>query len=138
MAGSSFAETEAFTQGLAVRREVLGDAHVDRSLERAEQDPFLQPIQQLATEYAWGAIWTRPGLERKTRSFLALAYLAALGRHSEFRGHVAGALNNGATREEICEVLLQSAAYCGLPVALESTRIAKEVLDELGARALRQ
>jgi 4-carboxymuconolactone decarboxylase len=133
MAGSGFRPTEAFTQGVAVRREVLGDAHVTESLNRAEDDPFLLPVQQLATEYAWGAIWTRPGLERKTRSFLAIAYLVALGKHSEFRGHVVGAINNGATREEICEVLLQSAAYCGLPVALESTRIAKEVLDEIGA-----
>jgi 4-carboxymuconolactone decarboxylase len=133
MAGSSFRQTEAFTRGLALRREVLGDTHVDRSLAAADQDPFLLPIQQLATEYAWGSIWARPGLERKTRSFLALAYLAALGRHSEFRGHVSGAVNNGATREEICEVLLQAAAYCGLPAALESTRIAKEVLDEIGA-----
>jgi 4-carboxymuconolactone decarboxylase len=133
MAESKFRHTETFTQGLAVRREVLGDAHVERSLNRAQQDPFLLPVQQLATEYAWGAIWTRPGLERKTRSFLALAYLAALGKHDEFRTHVVGAVNNGATREEICEVLLQAAVYCGLPVALESTRIAKEVLDQIGA-----
>jgi 4-carboxymuconolactone decarboxylase len=133
LAASRFRRTGAFTQGLAVRREVLGDAHVERSLNRAEADPFLLPIQQLATEYAWGAIWSRPGLERKTRSFLALAYLAALGKHDEFRTHVVGAVNNGATREEICEVLLQAAAYCGLPVALESTRIAKEVLDEIEA-----
>src|SRR6185369_3341641 len=113
MGGSRFRRTKAFTQGLVVRRQVLGNAYVDDSLKRAEHDPFLRPIQQLATEYAWGAIWTRPGLERKTRSFLALAYLVALGKHSEFRGHVVGAVNNGATREEICEVLLQAAAYCG-------------------------
>ena len=127
---SDFEETEFFRRGLALRREVLGDEHVDRSLRRAQKDPFLAPIQQAATEYGWGRIWSRPGLPRKTRSFLSMAFLAAGGKHDEFKAHVRGAINNGATPEEITEVLLQAAVYCGFPVALECFRLAKEILDE--------
>ena len=118
-------------RGRTVRSEVLGDAHVTRSLERGEQDPFLLPIQQLATEFGWGQVWSRPGLARKTRSFLSMAFLAAGGKHEEFKTHVRGAINNGASREEITEVLIQAAVYCGFPVALECFRLAKTVLDEV-------
>lgn len=133
MAQQHFDENPTFTQGLAIRREVLGEAHVGRSLQTALDDPFLIPIQQMATEYGWGYVWSRPGLPRKTRSFLSLAFLAALGKHAEFRTHVRGAVHNGATREEISEVLMQAALYCGVPVGLECFRLAKEVLDEMEA-----
>jgi len=119
-------------RGLRLRREVLGDAHVDRSLAKAAGDPLLQPVQDLVTEYGWGAVWARPGLERKVRSFLSITCLAAMGKPDELRAHLRGAVNNGATREEIREVLLHAGVYCGMPVALECTRIAKEVLDEMG------
>jgi 4-carboxymuconolactone decarboxylase len=119
-------------RGLRLRREVLGDDHVDRSLARAGEDPMLGPVQDLVNEFGWGAVWARPGLERKVRSFLSIACLAAMGKPDELRAHLRGAVNNGATREEIREVILHAGVYCGLPVALECTRIAKEVLDELG------
>ncbi len=123
-----------FQRGLEVRKAVLGEAHVERSLQAAQDDPFMLPIQQLATEYGWGAVWSRPGLERKTRSFLSMAFLAAMGKHTEFRTHVRGAVNNGATREEIAEVIIQASLYCGMPVGLECFRLAKEVLDEIEAQ----
>ena len=119
------------TRGMALRRQVLGDAHVDVAVARASADPFLAPAQDMATEFGWGAVWSRPGLELKTRSLLAMTCLAALGRHAELRAHIRGAVSNGATREEIRETLLQAGVYCGVPVTLECTRIAKEVLDEL-------
>jgi 4-carboxymuconolactone decarboxylase len=129
MSQTDFDRNDRFNQGLAVRREVLGSKHVDRSLAAATDDPFLLPIQQLTVEFGWGDVWSRPGLPRKTRSFLSIAFLAALGKHDELRTHIVGALNNGATREELTEVLLQAAVYCGMPVGLECFRIAKEVLD---------
>ena len=132
MTESNFEHNPRFNDGVALRRRVLGDAHVDRSLARAEDDEFLRPVQQLTTEFGWGAVWARPGLERKVRSFLSVALLASLGKHEELRTHVRGAVNNGASREEIREVLLHAGVYAGLPVALEATRIAKEVLDEFG------
>lgn len=134
MTQHAFDENATFQQGLATRREVLGAVHVDRSLDAARADPFLLPIQQMTTEYGWGMVWSRPGLPRKTRSFLSLAFLAALGKAAEFRTHVRGAVNNGATREEIAEVIIQAALYCGMPVGLECFRLAKEVLDELEAQ----
>jgi 4-carboxymuconolactone decarboxylase len=133
MADDNDAKSELYLRGMVLRREVLGDAHVDRSLQRAASDPFLQPVQDMATEFGWGAVWARPGLERKTRSFLSITCLAALGKHDELRTHIRGALNNGATRDEIREVILHAGVYCGVPVALECTRIAKEVLDDAGA-----
>jgi 4-carboxymuconolactone decarboxylase len=133
MPQTHFDENDNFKRGLSIRQEVLGEAHVERSLNAARQDPFMLPIQQMTTEYGWGQVWGRPGLPRKTRSFLSLAFLAALGKHAEFRTHVRGAVNNGATREEISEVLIQAALYCGMPVGLECFRLAKEVLDELEA-----
>ena len=119
---------ETFEKGLSIRREVLGSEYVDRALESA--DEFSGPMQELVTEYCWGEIWGRPGLQRKTRSLLNLAMLSALNRPHEIRTHVRGALNNGVTREEIAEVFLQVAIYCGVPAAIDSFRIAREVFDE--------
>ena len=117
-----------FEDGLAVRREVLGEAYVNRAL--AEADDFTRPLQELVTEYCWGAVWTRPGLPRATRSLINLAMLTALNRPHEVRLHLRGALRNGCTKEEIMEVLLQTAIYCGVPAAVDSFRIAKEVFAE--------
>jgi 4-carboxymuconolactone decarboxylase len=118
-----------FDKGMAVRREVLGAEHVDKSMATATD--FNRPMQELVTEYCWGAVWTRPGLERKTRSMLNLAMLTALNRPHEIKLHVRGALNNGLTREEIGEVFLQTAIYCGVPAAIDAFRTAKEVFDEV-------
>lgn len=123
---------ELFDKGLAVRREVLGAEYVDKSLRDA--DDFTREMQELVTQYCWGDIWNRPGLDRRTRSLLNLAMLTALNRPHEIRLHVRGALNNGLTREEIKEVFLQAAIYCGVPAALDSFRVAKEVFKELDAR----
>ncbi len=120
--------TKRYEEGLAVRREVLGNAYVDKAL--AEADPLTQPLQELVTEYCWGAIWTRAGLPRKTRSLLNLAMLTALNRPHEVRLHLRGALRTGCAKEEIIEVLLQAAVYCGVPAAIDSVRIAKEVFAE--------
>ncbi len=116
-------------QGLAARKEVLGAAHVEKSM--AGVSDFARPIQNLVTEYCWGAIWTRDGLERKTRSLINIAMLTALGRNHELGIHVHGAITNGCTEEEIQEVLLQTAIYVGVPAALESFRIAEGVLTTL-------
>ncbi|KAI5843184.1 AhpD-like protein [Tricharina praecox] len=115
--------------GLAVRRAVVGDAHVDRSL--ASATGFSQPIQDLVAEACWGAVWTRPGLERKTRSLLNIAMLCALNRSPELALHVRGAIVNGATMEEVREVMLQVAVYCGMPAGLEGTKVAERVLGEM-------
>jgi len=120
---------ERFERGLQARREVLGTEHVDRSLERVTE--FSRPVQELVTEYCWGEIWTRPGLDRKTRSLLNLGMLTALNRMHELAVHVRGAVTNGATDEEIQEVLLQTAIYCGVPAALESFRVAEKTLKEV-------
>ena len=122
---------ERFETGLAVRREVLGPEYVDAALERAT--PFARPLQELVTEYCWGSVWSRPGLDRRTRSLLNLAMLTALNRPHELGAHVRGALRNGCTEGEIQEVLLQAAVYCGLPAALDSFRVAEKVLAEAGA-----
>ncbi|MEI6467948.1 MAG: carboxymuconolactone decarboxylase family protein [Betaproteobacteria bacterium] len=121
-------QTELFEKGLKVRREVLGSSYVDKSIANA--DDFMKPMQKLVTEYCWGEIWNRPGLDRKTRSFLNLAMLTALNRPNELKLHVRGALNNGITRSEISEVFLQSAIYCGVPAALESFKNAVEIFKE--------
>jgi 4-carboxymuconolactone decarboxylase len=120
---------ELFDKGLRVRREVLGAEYVDNALKNA--DDFTRPIQELVTQVAWGEIWTRPGLDRRTRSFMNLAMITALNRPHELKLHVRGALNNGLTKAEIMEVFLQTAIYCGMPAALDSFRIAKEVFAEL-------
>lgn len=121
-------DTELFTKGLGIRKEVLGAEHVERSM--ASADAFTAPIQKLVTEYCWGEIWGRPGLDRKTRSLLNLAMLSALNRPHEVRLHVRGALNNGVTPEQIQEVLLQVAIYCGVPACLDSMKVAVEVFKE--------
>jgi 4-carboxymuconolactone decarboxylase len=133
MADSGFDDNERFRAGLALRKQVLGEAHVERSMAAAEADPFLLPMQQLTVEIGWGQVWSRPGLPLKTRSFLSVAFLAVLGKHDELRTHIRGALRNGATQEELTEVFIHAAIYCGWPVALESFRIAKQVLDEENA-----
>lgn len=125
--------SEQFRRGLEVRRAVLGGEYVDASLARA--DDFMRAFQQITTEYCWGAIWTRPGLERKTRSLLNLAMLTALGKPAELRLHVRGALTNGVTRDEIKEVLLQACVYCGIPAGLEAFKTASEVFKEVDAAA---
>lgn len=125
---------DLFEQGLAVRAEVLGRTYVEASLDRA--DDFFAAFQKFTTEVAWGMIWTRPGLDRKTRSLLNLAMLTALNRPHELKLHVKGALTNGVTREEIKEVLLQTCAYCGIPAALDAFRAAAETFNDIdGAKA---
>lgn len=121
-------DRERSEQGMAVRRSVLGDAHVDRAV--ANRNEFNRDFQDLITRYAWGEIWARPGLPRHTRSLLTLAMMVALHREDEFKIHVRGALNNGVTRAEIEEVLLQSAIYCGVPAANSAFRWAQQVLAE--------
>ena len=121
---------ELFEKGLKVRREVLGAEHVDASLKNA--DSFTMPMQELVTQYCWGDVWNRPGIDRRTRSFLNLAMITALNRPHELKLHVRGAINNGLTKEEIAEVFLQAAIYCGVPAAIDSFRSAKEVFDEMG------
>jgi 4-carboxymuconolactone decarboxylase len=121
-------ERQRYEQGVKVRREVLGDAHVDKSLQN--KNTFNEDFQELITRYAWGEIWSRPGLPRKTRSMITLAMTVALNRADEFRLHLRAALNNGVTREEIKEVLLQTAIYCGVPAANTAFHIAKEILEE--------
>jgi 4-carboxymuconolactone decarboxylase len=118
-----------FERGLQTRREVLGTDHVDRSLERVTD--FSRPVQELVTEYCWGEIWGRDGLERKTRSLINVAMLAALNRENELRLHVRGAIANGCTREEVQEALLQATVYCGIPCGVSSFRVAAEVMDEI-------
>jgi 4-carboxymuconolactone decarboxylase len=120
---------EILDQGLAIRKEVLGAEHVERSLAGA--DDFSRPYQDLITEYCWGAVWGRPGLSRKTRSLLNLAMLTALNREEEFKLHVRAAFRNGVTREEIREVLLQTAIYCGVPAANSAFRQAREVFTQM-------
>lgn len=121
-------ERERYQQGMAVRRGVLGDAHVDRSLQNKNE--FNEEFQDLITRYAWGEIWTRPGLPRHTRSCITLAMMVALNRGEELRMHLRAAFNNGVTREEIKEVLLQTAIYCGVPAANSAFHIAEEVFAE--------
>lgn len=123
-------------KGLAIRREVLGDAHVERSL--AAVDDFNMPLQEYVTRYAWGDIWSRPGLERRDRSILNLGMLVALNRPDELKIHLRGALRNGMTREEIRECLLQTVVYCGAPAALDAFRTARTVFAELEAEAAGQ
>lgn len=119
-----------FEEGLEVRKAVLGGEFVENALRSA--DDFNRPLQELVTEYCWGAVWTRPGLTRKTRSMLNLAMLTALNRPHELKMHVRGALRNGVTKEEIREVLLQAAIYAGVPAGVDAFRVAREVLDEAG------
>ncbi len=121
---------DLYERGLKTRREVLGDAYVDAALAGA--DEFTQVLQEHTTQYAWGDIWNRPGLGRRERSLINLAMLVALNRPHELRIHVRGALNNGVTMEEMREVFLQTAIYCGIPAAMDGFRVAREVLKEHG------
>ena len=119
-----------YESGLKIRREVLGDVVVDNALNSA--DDFSKPMQDLVTEYCWGEIWGRPGLDRRSRSILNLGMLAVLNRPDELGGHVRGAVANGLTKAEIRECLLQVAIYAGMPAGLSSFRVAQGVFDELG------
>jgi 4-carboxymuconolactone decarboxylase len=122
-------ESKLLERGLANRTEVLGKAHVERARGRAT--PFTQDFQDFITQYAWGAVWDRPGLPRKTRSMITIAMLAALGREEELRLHVRASRNTGVSRDEVKEVLLQSAIYAGVPAANSAFRIAQEVFNEM-------
>jgi 4-carboxymuconolactone decarboxylase len=121
-------EHQRYEQGMQVRRAVLVDAHVDASLKNRNE--FNEVFQDLITRYAWGEIWSRPGLPRQTRSMLTLAMMVALNRPDELRMHLRAALNNGVTRDEIREVLLQTAVYCGVPAANSAFHLAQEVFEQ--------
>jgi 4-carboxymuconolactone decarboxylase len=118
-----------FEKGMEIRKSVLGKEFVEKSF--ASADDFNMPMQELTTEYCWGAVWGRDGLPKKTRSMLNLAMLSALNRPHELKMHIKGALTNGVTKEEIREVLLQVAIYCGIPAGVDSFRIARETFAEL-------
>lgn len=119
--------SEKYDAGIKVRREVMGDEFVDRALNNATA--FTQPLQEMVSENAWGSVWTRDGLPRKTRSLITLGMLAALKAPTEIKGHVRGALRNGCTVEEIQEVFLHAIAYCGAPAAIDAFRAAAEVIE---------
>jgi 4-carboxymuconolactone decarboxylase len=121
---------QRYDAGLKTRREVLGAEYVDKAI--AAQDEFNRPLQELLNTYCWNDVWNRPGLPRKTRSMLNLAMLSALNKPHELKLHLNGALNNGLTKQDIQEVFLQVAIYCGVPAAVESFRIAREVFKERG------
>jgi len=122
---------ELFDEGLTTRREVLGDAYVDRAL--AKSGPFNDPLQELVTSYCWGWCWGREGLEKRDRSLINIAMIGVLNRHHELKAHIRGALNNGLSREEIREVLLQVGIYGGIPATVDSFRIANEAFTEIDA-----
>jgi 4-carboxymuconolactone decarboxylase len=122
---------EKFEKGLKLRKQVLGAEYVEKSM--ASADSFSMPMQELSTEYCWGHVWTRPGLALRDRSLINIAMISALNRPHELKLHVKAALNNGLSREEIREVILQVAVYCGVPAGIDSTRIAREAFAELDA-----
>jgi 4-carboxymuconolactone decarboxylase len=122
---------DKFERGLALRKQVLGAEYVEKSMAAA--DDFSLPMQELSTEYCWGHVWTRPGLALRDRSLINLAMISALNRPHELKLHVKAALNNGLSREEIREVLLQVAVYCGIPAGIDSVRIAREAFAEAEA-----
>jgi 4-carboxymuconolactone decarboxylase len=121
-------DDERYQQGMAVRRAVLGDAHVDRTLENLS--PLNEEFQNFITRYAWGETWTRPGLSRHTRSMITIAMLIALNREAELKMHLRAARNNGVTRDELKELIMHSALYCGLPAANATLHLAQQVFDE--------
>jgi 4-carboxymuconolactone decarboxylase len=123
------AKDEQFEQGLQMRQQVMGEAFVAKAF--ANVDAFTAPLQEFVTRNAWGTTWCRDGLDLKTRSLLTISMLTALGRAQEIKGHVRGAINNGATMQEIQEVLLHAAIYCGMPLAIDAFRSAHEVLKEM-------
>ncbi|RJG07733.1 4-carboxymuconolactone decarboxylase [Noviherbaspirillum cavernae] len=122
---------QQYKDGLAVRKQVMGEEFVDKAFANANE--FTLPLQDFITRNAWGTVWCRDGLELKTRSLITLAMLTALGRSQELKGHLRGAVNNGASREEIREVLLHAAVYCGAPLAVDAFRVAQEVFAEPAA-----
>jgi len=122
-------QSKRHRQGMKLRRAVLGDAYVDRA--ESTKNSFNGPFQELITRYAWGEIWTRPGIPRKTRSLVTIGMMVALNRPEELRLHLRAATNNGVTRKEIQEVLLQSAIYCGVPAANSAFHIAQEIFNEI-------
>jgi len=122
-------DKDLYDKGMTIRREVLGDAYVDRAL--AKSNAFNEPLQELVTTYCWGWNWGRDGLPRRDRSLINLAMIAVLNRHNELKAHIRGALNNGLSREEIREVLLQVGIYSGIPAAVDSFRIANEAFAEI-------
>jgi 4-carboxymuconolactone decarboxylase len=122
---------EKFEKGLKLRKQVLGAEYVEKSM--ASADSFSLPMQELSTEYCWGHVWTRPGLALRDRSLINIAMISALNRPHELKLHVKAALNNGLSREEIREVILQVAVYCGVPAGIDSTRIAREAFAEVDA-----
>jgi 4-carboxymuconolactone decarboxylase len=124
---------QQFEDGLQMRKQVMGDAFVEKAFTNA--DDFSLPLQEFVTRNAWGSVWQRDGLDLKTRSLITLSMLTALGRSEELKGHVRGALNNGATPEEIREVLLHATVYCGFPLAIDAFRATQQVLAELAATA---
>jgi 4-carboxymuconolactone decarboxylase len=123
-------DKEMYEKGLAIRRDVLGKEFVDNAISSA--DDFNRPLQELVTQYCWGEVWGRPGLDRKTRSMLNLAMISALNRPHEVKMHVKGAINNGLSKDQIMEVFLQVAIYCGVPAAVDGFRIAREAFKEMG------
>lgn len=123
-------DTSTYERGRRIRSDVLGSAHVSQSLDNA--DEFAEPLQRLVTQYCWGEVWSRDGLDRRTRSMINLAMLTALNRPDELRLHVRAAINNGCSTDEIREVLLQTTIYCGVPAALDAFRVGREELTELG------
>lgn len=125
-------DQKTYDKGMAIRRATLGDAYVDKAL--AQADDFTADLQQLVTTYCWGEIWGREGLDRKTRSTINLAMISALNRPHELAAHVRGAINNGLTKDEIKEILLQVGIYCGVPAMVDSFRIAREVLKEMDSK----
>ena len=127
-------DSERREQGMSVRRAILGDAHVDASIARSTE--FTAEFQDLITRYAWGEIWTRPGLERNTRSLITMAMLIALGRDDEFEMHVRASAAAGVTRDEIKELLLQSAIYCGVPAANHAFRLAERAFAAMDAASI--
>ncbi len=125
--------SSTYEKGLKLRKEVLGTAHVERSL--ANMDDFTKPLQEVVTEIGWGQFWTRPGLTRKERSLITLGVLAALGRPHELAVHTKGAINNGCTKDEIREALIHVGCYAGFPATIDAFRSAKKALDEMDGKA---
>lgn len=124
---------QQYKDGLQIRKQVMGEEFVERALAGATD--FTQPLQEFISRNAWGTVWCREGLDLKTRSLITLSMLTALGRAHELKGHVRGALNNGATIEEIREVLLHAAIYCGVPLAVDAFRAAQDALKDMGTVA---
>ncbi len=122
---------DLYDRGMKIRREVVGDAYVDATLKNT--DEFSAAMQELVTQYCWGDVWDREGLDRRTRSLINLSMIAALNRNDELQAHVRGAINNGVTKDEIKEVFLQVAIYCGMPAGLGSFKAARAVFKEQGA-----